>query len=63
MPWLDRAVVGDIEAKRVSFVQARDAVSPEGRTVAPLGPFNRARVRLWLDGMAAEMAPIRTWLP
>lgn len=63
MPWLDRAVVSEIEAKRVSFIQARDAGSPEGRTVAPLGPFNRARVRLWLDGMASEMAPISTWLP
>jgi hypothetical protein len=60
---LDAAVAQEIEAKRLGFLPARDAVSPEGRTVAPLGPFDRSRVRHWLVTMAAEMAPIMTWLP
>ena len=48
MPRLDAAVAQAIEAKRVSFLQARDALSPEGRKVTPLGPFDRTRVRQWL---------------
>lgn len=63
MPRLDAAVAQEIEAKRVSFLQARDALSPEGRKVTPLGPFDRSRVRHWLNTMAAEMAPILSWLP
>jgi hypothetical protein len=63
MPRLDAAVAQEIEAKRLGFLPARDAVSPEGRTVAPLGPFDRSRVRHWLVTMATEMAPIMTWLP
>jgi hypothetical protein len=63
MPRLEAAVAEEIEAKRISFTQARDATSPEGRTVAPLGPFDRLRVRHWLDTMAQELAPIATWLP
>lgn len=63
MPRMDAAVAQEIEAKRVSFVQARDALSPEGRKVAALGPFDRSRVRHWLNTMTAEMAPIMSWLP
>ncbi len=63
MPRLDAAVAQEIEAKRISFVQARDALSPEGRKVTALGPFDRSRVRHWLNTMAAEMAPIMSWLP
>jgi hypothetical protein len=63
MPRLDAAVAQEIEAKRLSFVQARDALSPKGRKVAPLGPFDRSRVRNWLTAMAAELAPITSWLP
>jgi hypothetical protein len=63
MPRLEAAVAQEIEAKRVSFLQARDAVSPKGRKVVPLGPFDRSRVRSWLSIMAAEMAPILSWLP
>lgn len=63
MPRLDAAVAQAIEAKRVSFLQARDALSPKGRKVAPFGPFDRTRVRQWLRSMAAEMAPILSWLP
>jgi hypothetical protein len=63
MPRLDAAVAQEIEAKRLSFLQARDAVSPEGRKVTPLGPFDRSRVRHWLTAMGAELAPIASWLP
>jgi hypothetical protein len=63
LPRLDAAVAQEIEAKRVSFLQARDALSPEGRKVAPLGPFDRSRVRHWLNTTAAEMVPIMSWLP
>jgi len=55
-------LVQEIEAKRLGFTQARDGASPAGRSVAPLGPFDRARVRRWLDDMAREMTPIATWL-
>lgn len=62
--WLPRLheAAGEIEAKRLHFTQARDGISPEGRTVAPLGPFNRSRVRVFLDRAAWEMDPIKTWL-
>ena len=63
MPRLDPAVAQEIEAKRISFTQARDAISPEGRKVGPLGPFDRARVRHWMTAMGAELAPIASWLP
>lgn len=63
MPRLEPSVAAEIEAKRLHFTDARDGVAPEGREVAPLGPFDRSRVRKWLDAMEAELAPIRTWLP
>lgn len=63
MPRLDAAVAQEIEAKRLGFVQARDALSPARRKVVPLGPFDRSRVRLWLNAVSAEMAPIASWLP
>jgi hypothetical protein len=63
MPRLDAAVTQEIEAKRLSFAQARDALSPNVRKVAPLGPFDRSRVRHWLSNMAIELAPILSWLP
>lgn len=67
MVWMPRLnpddLVREIEAKRVSFVQARDAISPAARKVAPLGGFDRSKVRSWLREMAIEMAPIESWLP
>jgi hypothetical protein len=63
MPRLDPAVAQEIEAKRIGFIQARDGISPVGRKVASLGPFDRSRVRRWLEIMAAEMTPIASWLP
>jgi hypothetical protein len=63
MPRMEAAIAQEIEAKRVNFIQARDGLSPEGRKTIPLGPFDRLRVRQWLDNMTAEMAPIMSWLP
>jgi hypothetical protein len=64
MPVLNPAeLVQEIEGKRLSFIQARDAVSPNGRKVVPIAPFDRSRVRRWLEAMAHEMAPILSWLP
>jgi hypothetical protein len=48
----------EIEKRRISFIEARDAL------VQPaLGPFDRARIRQWLDRMDYEFAPVATWLP
>jgi len=63
MPRLEASIAQEIEAKRVNFTQARDGQSPEGRKVVPLGPFDRLRVRQWLDTMSISMAPIMSWLP
>jgi hypothetical protein len=64
MPVLNpHELVQEIEAKRLGFIHARDAISPPGRKVVPIAPFNRARVRKWLDGITREMAPIMSWLP
>jgi hypothetical protein len=63
MPRLDPAVTQEIEAKRLSFMQARDGLQPEGRKVTPLGPFDRSRVRNWLTQMEAGLNPIISWLP
>lgn len=48
----------EIEKRRISFIEARDALVPPA-----LGPFDRARIRQWLDRMDYEFAPIATWLP
>ncbi len=48
----------EIERRRVHFAQARDGQGP-----APLGPFDRARIRRWLERMDEEFAPIASWMP
>jgi hypothetical protein len=53
----------EVEVRRILFSEARDAIEPEGRRVTPLGPFDRARIRQWMDRMAEELEPIRSWLP
>jgi hypothetical protein len=52
-----------VEEHTISFAAARDAISPLDRKVAPLGLFDRARVRLWLDAMDRALAPLATWIP
>ena len=62
--WLPRLLPADeIEAKRLHFVQARDGMPRAGTRQAPLGAFDRARVRFWLDAMDAEFAEVESWLP
>ncbi len=63
MPRLEAAIAQEIEAKRISFIQDRVAISPDSRKVAPLALFDRLRIRLWLDIIAQEIAPIISWLP
>jgi hypothetical protein len=63
MPSLPQNIALAIEKPRVLFAQARDGVSPPDRNVVPVAPFDRSRVRRWLEMMAHEMAPIASWLP
>jgi hypothetical protein len=50
-----------VEIRRLKF---NDAVAGKtGRADTPLGPFDRARVRLWLDAMDANFAGVSSWLP
>lgn len=63
MPRLDPTVAAEIEAKRLPFTAARDGQSPKSRPVAPLGPFDRSRVRAWMVAMDAMLGPVRPWLP
>ena len=50
-----------VEIRRLKF---RDAVAGKtGRGDTPLGPFDRARVRLWLEAMDANFAGVSSWLP
>ena len=63
LPKLPAEVAEAIEAKRLTFSQARDGKSPEGRKVIPLGPFAQSSVRRWLAAMDIEFGPIMSWLP
>jgi hypothetical protein len=62
--WMPRLLPAkEVEDRRVKFAQARDAEIPEGRKLTPLGPFDRARVRNWLEKMSASFAPVASWIP
>jgi hypothetical protein len=62
--WMPRLLPSaEVEARRIQFAMARDGVMPEGRRQAPLGAFDRARVRAWMTAMEAELGIIRSWLP
>jgi hypothetical protein len=62
--WMPRLIpAGEIEARRVHFAQARDGVARDDRRQAPLGPFDRSRVRAWLSNMDTELAGIASWMP
>lgn len=62
--WIPRLIpAGEIEARRVCFAQARDGVARDDRRQAPLGPFDRSRVRAWLANMDTEFAGIVSWMP
>lgn len=61
--WMPRLLVADkIELRRAHFVEARDgARGADGAAI--LGPFDRSRVRSWLEAMDRQFSGIRTWLP
>lgn len=62
--WMPRLYVAkDVEDRRLTFQQARDGVTPEGRKVTPLGVFDRSSVHRWLQQMSAAFAPVMSWLP
>ena len=62
--WMPRLIPAkEVEDRRITFAQARDAISPAGRSVTPLGPFDRRRVRDWLTRMDAEWSVVQSWLP
>jgi hypothetical protein len=50
-----------VEVRRLKFREAVDGRTGRGDT--PLGPFDRSRVKHWLDAMDANFAPIKSWLP
>ena len=50
MVWMPRLLpAGEIEARRILFGQAERGAVREGRRQTPLGPFDQARVRAWLQ--------------
>jgi hypothetical protein len=62
--WMPRLIpAAEIELRRIQFATARDGVVPEGKRFTPLGPFDRSRVRHWLDAMAKNFEPVKSWLP
>jgi hypothetical protein len=62
--WMPRLhAAQEVYRRRITFAQARDGIVPEGRRMAPLGLFDRSRVRAWLEAMAVELSPIDSWIP
>jgi hypothetical protein len=62
--WMPRLYVArEVEDRRLTFREARDGIIPEGRKVLPLGVFDRSSLHKWLGQMAAEFAPISSWIP
>ncbi|MEA2754392.1 MAG: hypothetical protein QOJ54_681 [Aliidongia sp.] len=57
--WMPRLhAASAVELRRSSFSAARD-----GLTEPPLGLFDRARVKVWLDAMARQFQGVRSWMP
>jgi hypothetical protein len=62
--WMPRLIpAAEIELRRIQFSVARDGLVPEGKKFTPLGPFDRSRVRHWLEAMEKNFAPVKSWLP
>jgi hypothetical protein len=53
----------EIEARRLTFAQARDGEVRDGSKHGSLSLTDRLRVRAWLEAMDAEMGPIQSWMP
>jgi hypothetical protein len=57
--WMPRLFAADaVESRECRFFDARD-----GRVSPPLGMFDRARLRAWLDAMDRRFAGIGSWIP
>ena len=57
--WMPRLFAADaIEARQCRFFDARD-----GKVTPPLGLFDGARLRTWLDTMDRRLAGISSWIP
>jgi len=57
--WMPRLFSADaIEARECRFFDARD-----GNVSPPLGLFDAARVKAWLDAMNRRFAGVGTWIP
>ncbi|MGI4944675.1 MAG: hypothetical protein ACRYHQ_29655 [Janthinobacterium lividum] len=63
LPRLEPEVMQEIEGKRLQFVQARDGQVPASASFSPIGGFERAMVRRWMERMEAAHTAIATWLP
>lgn len=50
-----------IEARQCHFLAARDGKFPAGQP--PLGPFDRNRLKVWLETMDRRFAGVSSWLP
>ncbi len=60
--WMPRLLpVQQVEVRRLPFRKAVEGATGQGKT--PLGPFDRARVKAWLDAVDISFAGIKTWLP
>lgn len=57
--WMPRLFSAEaIEARQCRFFDARD-----GKVTPPLGLFDGARLRTWLDAMDLRLAGISSWIP
>jgi len=57
--WMPRLHAAEaVESRQCSFAAARD-----GTITPPLGLFDAARVRVWLDIMDRRFAGVRSWIP
>jgi hypothetical protein len=57
--WMPRLFAAEaIEAREARYFDALD-----GRASPPLGMFDRARLRAWLDAMSQRFAGITSWIP
>ena len=57
--WMPRLHAAEaVESRQCSFAAARD-----GTINPPLGLFDAARVRVWLDAMDRRFAGVRSWIP
>jgi len=53
--------VQQVEIRRLKFRDAAEGRT--GRADTPLGPFDRSRVKKWLEAMDANFSGIGSWLP